>query len=136
MSHTIHWLKFPLLLYVSYEGHQTLETINACLDEMANEMDKADRPAMILIDWRQVTKTEPRVLMSARGHRAFSHPMAARGVLVGMDKQTRFENEISSVQTRDGKNTQYYDTMDEALDYLQHFASDVDLSTLSDKISM
>jgi hypothetical protein len=136
MAHTIFWLKFPMLLYVSYEGHQTLDTVVGCLDGMAEELDKATQPAMILIDWRKVSETEPHVLLKAKGHRAFSHPMAARGVLVGMDKQTRFENEISAVQTRDSKNTQYYDTIAEALDYLQYFAEDVDLSSFEAEIQL
>ena len=130
MAHEIRWLKFPNVLYVNYQGHQTQKTLNACLTDMANELDRSSEPVMILIDWREVTKTDLKILFQARGHRAFSHPMAARGVLVGMDKQTRFENEVTAVKTRESKNTQYYDTMAEALDYLQNFLEGIDLTTL------
>lgn len=124
MAHDIYWLKPDRVLFVNYKGYQTLETINACLDDMAAEFDKARQPVVVLINWQEVTGMELKALLKAKGHRAFSHPMAARGVLVGMDRNTKMENEISSVQTREGKNTQYYDTMDEAMEYLKDMLSD------------
>lgn len=121
MAHEIEWMRPDRLLYVRYKGQQTVETIRACLDDMAAEFDKVDHGVIVLISWLEVEKTEPKALLSLRGHRAFSHPMAARGVLVGMPPSERFENEVASVKTREAKNTQYYNTMEEALDYLQHF---------------
>jgi hypothetical protein len=43
---------------------------------------------------------------------------------VGFDSQQAFENEVTSVKTRGGKNTQYYKTMDEAMDYLRLVLTD------------
>ncbi len=50
--------------------------------------------------------------------------MAARGVLVGMPTQAAFENEVTAVTTRQSKNTQYYATMEEAMDYLKDYLAD------------
>jgi hypothetical protein len=124
MTHEIFWMKVGSVLYVSYQEHQTRETILACLDDMAHELDKAETPVMVLINWNEVTNSDTKALFSVSGHRAFSHPMAARGILVGMPKQTRLENEVAAVKTRQSKNTQYYDTMDEALEYLHNFLED------------
>lgn len=124
MTHEIKWMKADSVLYANYIGHQTTETITACLDDMANELDKASHPVMVLINWLEVTETEPKALFNVKGHRAYSHPMAARGVLVGMPGQSRFENEVTATRTRESKNTQYYNTMEEALTYLQNFLSD------------
>lgn len=112
------------VLYVNYQAHQTVETITACLDDMVAALDTVDNPVMVLINWLEVTESDPGALVEVRGHRAFTHPMAARGILVGMPRQTRFENETTSVTTRQSKNTQYYDTMDEAMAYLEHFLAD------------
>ena len=124
MVHEISWMKPGRVLYANYQGHQTKETITACLDDMVAELDKVDEPVMVLINWTEVTETDPKALFQVRGHRAYSHPMAARGVLVGMPKQAKFENEVTAVRTRESKNTQYYDTMDEALHYLRFFLAD------------
>jgi hypothetical protein len=91
---------------------------------MADALDTVISPVMILINWLEVEGMETRALLQLKGHRAFSHPMAARGVLVGMSAGTRMENEISSVKTRESKNTQYYDTMEQAREYLEHFLAD------------
>ncbi len=124
MAHDISWMKPDRVLYVNYKGYQTEKTLIECLDEMAAELDKVTHPVAILINWQEVEGLELKALLNVRGHRTFSHPMAARGVLVGMDRRTRMENEISSVQTRQSKNTQYYDTMEEALEYLKHMLED------------
>lgn len=121
MAHDIEWRKFDSVLYVNYKGHQTEDTIRACLDDMAAELDKATHPVVVLINWLEVTEHDPKALFNLKGHRAYSHPMAARGVLVGMNKQAQFENEVTAVKTRSDKNTQYYDTMEEAMDYIQYF---------------
>lgn len=119
MAHEIYWLKSDRVLYVSYQGHQTPATLKACLDDMANALDQVEHPVVVLINWLEVTSAEHNVIRSQLGHRAYSHPMAARGVLVGFDTAERFQNEVSAVKTRGSKNTQYYNTMKEALDYLQ-----------------
>lgn len=119
MAHDIYWLKPERVLYVSYQGYQTVETITACLDDMAAQFDTVDRPVVVLINWKEVMDTEHGALLKVQGHRAYSHPMAARGVLVGFPRQERFENEVTAVRTRGDKNTQYFDTMDEAMDYLK-----------------
>lgn len=124
MAHEVSWMKPKRVLYANYKGHQTTETITACLDEMVKELDTVEEPVFVLINWLEVTETDPKALFSVRGHRAYSHPMAARGVLVGMPGQAKFENEVTAVRTRDSKNTQYYDTLEEALHYLRHFLSD------------
>lgn len=130
MAHEMYWMKADKVLYVNYQGHQTTETITACLDDMVIEMDKVTEPIMVLINWTEVTESEPKALFNVRGHRAYNHPMAARGILVGMPGQAQFENEVTAVRTRESKNTQYYKTMDEALDYLKNFlGDDSDLKT-------
>ncbi len=124
MAHEIRWMKPERVLYVSYQGHQTPETLKACLDDMAAELDTVSRPVAVLINWLEVTQADPGVLKSNLGHRAYSHPMAARGVLVGFNPLHAFENEIVSVNTRGAKNTQYFATMDEALHYLEAMLQD------------
>ena len=125
MAHDVYWLKPEAVLYANYKGHQTVETITACLDDMAAEFDKAKHPVVVLINWREVTETEPGALLKVSGHRAYSHPMAARGVLVGFPRQARFENEVTAVRTRGDKNTQYFDSMDEAMDYLREMFAEL-----------
>jgi hypothetical protein len=124
MAHEIYWLKPERVLYVSYQGHQTAATLKACLDDMADQLDTVTYPVIILINWLEVTQADPGVLKSNLGHRTYSHPMAARGVLVGFDQQEAFENEVTSVKTRGGKNTQYYKTLDEALNHLRLVLAD------------
>jgi hypothetical protein len=124
MAHNVHWLKENRVLYVNYKDHQTVETLTACLDEMATHLDQAGRPVIVLINWQEVTGMDFKALLTVRGHRAFSHPMAARGILVGMDGRTQMENEISSVSTRQSKNTQYFTNMDEAMSYLENMLAD------------
>src|SRR5262245_3756447 len=120
MAHEIYWLKEGRVLYVSYQGHQTPDTLKACLDDMAAAFDIVERPVMVLINWTEVTKADPGVLKSQLGHRAYTHPMAARGVLVGFDRQEAFENEVTAVRSRQSKNTIYFNTMDEARAYLKN----------------
>ena len=124
MAHDIVWLKPERVLSVNYKGHQTAETIRACLDDIVVELDSVKEPVIVLINWLEVTGTDLKALFSQQGHRAYSHPMAARGVLVGMPSQSKFENEVSAVKTRKAKNTQYYDTMAEAMDYLKYMLED------------
>lgn len=119
MAHEVYWLKPERILYASYQGFQTPETLKDCLDDMAAQLDTVSHPVVVLINWLEVTGAEPHVLRSQPGHRAYSHPMAARGVLVGFDVAERFQNEVTAVGTRGNKNTQYYNTMEEALNYLQ-----------------
>lgn len=118
-THDIHWLKIGRVLYVNYKGHQTSETIRACLDDMAEQLDQVNHPVVVLINWLEVTQTDARALFNQRGHRAYSHPMAARGVLVGFDRQEAFENEVTAVNTRRSKNTQYFHTTEEAMEYIR-----------------
>ena len=124
MAHKVSWLKENRVLMAQYFGHQDEETLKACMDEMVEFFDTCERPVVVLIDWRDVTDCELKALLNMRGHRVYSHPMAARGVLVGMDIMAQFENEISAVKTRDGKNTQYFDTMDEAMRYLDEMLAE------------
>lgn len=124
MGHEVTWLKPERVLFANYIGYQTVETITACLDEMVGALDTVSRPVMVLINWKEVTGMDMKALMQVRGHRAYSHPMAARGVLVGMPRQAQFENEVTAVSTRDITNTQYYNTMEDALDYLKNFLAD------------
>jgi len=119
MAHDIYWMKPAAVLYVNYKGEQDAETITATLDSMAEQLDTVKHPVMVLINWKEVTRTESGALLDVKGHRAYSHPMAARGVLVGFPRQERFENEVTVVRTRGDKNTRYFDTMDEAMDYLK-----------------
>ena len=124
MAHEIYWLKPERVLYVSYQGHQTSDTLKACLDDMADQLDTVTYPVIVLINWLEVIQADSGVLKSNAGHRAYSHPMAARGVLVGFDRQEAFENEVTAVKTRGGKNTQYYKTLQEALDHLRLVLAD------------
>jgi hypothetical protein len=119
MTHEIYWLRAERVLYVSYQGYQTPETLQWTLDAMADELDTVNRPVVVLINWLNVTGSERGAVLKMRGHRAYSHPMAARGVLVGFDPQLSFENEVSAVQTRGDKNTMYFNVMNEAMEYLQ-----------------
>ncbi len=64
MAHEVKWLKPGRLLYVSYQGHQTPEALKACLNDMADQLDTVTYPVMILINWLEVTDSEPRVLQS------------------------------------------------------------------------
>ncbi|MDQ7027185.1 MAG: hypothetical protein Q9P44_16695 [Anaerolineae bacterium] len=132
MAHEVSWMKANRVLYANYKGHQTTETITACLDDMVRELDTVEEPVIVLINWLEVTETDPKALFNVQGHRAYSHPMAARGVLVGMPGQAKFENEVTSIRTRESKNTQYYDTLEEALHYLRYFLSDDFLDTASE----
>ena len=118
MTHKVEWLKDKRVLLAEFFGHQNEDTLRACMDEMVAEFDTCDAPVAALIDWRGVTERDVKALLNMRGHRAYSHPIAARSVFVGMDGLAQFENEISAVKTRESKNTQYYDTMEEALAYL------------------
>lgn len=119
MAHEIYWLKPKHVLYVSYQGHQSPDTLKACLDDMATHLDTLTHPAAVLINWLEVTGSDSGVLKSHRGHRAYGHPMAARGVLVGFNPLEAMLNESTSVNTRGDKNTAYFSTMDAALDYLK-----------------
>ena len=119
MAHETRWLKPDRVLYVSYQGHQTPDTLKACLDDMAAALDTVSHPVVVLINWAEVTKADKDVLRSQPGHRAYSHPMAARGVLVGFNPLEVMMNETTAVNTRGSKNTQYFQTMDEAMEYLQ-----------------
>jgi len=119
MAHEIRWLKQDRVLYVSYQGHQTPETLKACLADMASALDTVKHPVVVLINWAEVTEGDKDVLRSQPGHPAYSHPMAARGVLVGFNPLEVMMNETTAVNTRGSKNTQYFKTMDEAMEYLQ-----------------
>src|SRR5690349_8544105 len=119
MAHEILWLNPGRVLYVNYKGHQTLETLKECLDEMAAYLDTVNTPIFLLINWLEVTGADKGVLKSQRGHRTYSHPMAARGVLVGFGPAEAFENEVTSFSTRQSKNTQYFATMEEAKAHLK-----------------
>ncbi len=119
MAHDVYWLKPGRVLYVNYKGHQTPDTLKACLDDMAAEFDTVDHPVVVLINWLEVTSVEKGTLKSQPGHRAYSHPHAARGVLVGFDPTEALQNEITAVSTRRDKNTIYFATMDEAKAYLK-----------------
>ncbi len=112
MAHEVKWLKPGRLLYVSYQGHQTPEALKACLNDMADQLDTVTYPVMIVINWLEVTDSEPRVLQSQPGHRAYSHPMAARGVLVGFDNVEKYLNTTAVSSARGYSNTQYFDTME------------------------
>jgi hypothetical protein len=129
MAHEIFWMKQERVLYVSYQGYQTFQTLKACLDDMAAQLDTVSHPVVVLINWLEVMGAEPHVLKSNPGHRAYSHPMAARGVLVGFDRSEIFENEVTAVKTRGSKNTQYYNTIAEALNYLKFMLADDTVQT-------
>ena len=119
MAHDIRWMKEDRVLYISDQGHQTPDTLKACLDAMADALDTVSHPVIVLINWAEVTHGDKDVLRSQLGHRAYSHPMAARGVLVGFNPLEVMMNESTAVNTRGSKNTQYFQTMTEALEYLQ-----------------
>lgn len=124
MDNEVYWLKPGRVLYVHYKGYQTAETLQACMDAQADELDKVTTPVGVLVNWLDVTGVEPGAIKSTRGHRGYSHPMAARGVLVGMDRQFAFENEISAYSTRQSQHTKYFATMDAAMDYLRDMLRD------------
>lgn len=117
-THDMYWLKIGRVLYVNCKGHQTIETIQASLDDIAQQCDHANQPVMILVNWLETTHLDAGALLNQQGHRAFSHPMAARTVSVGLNPQQAFENEVAAVKTRRSKNTQYFHTLEEAMDYL------------------
>ena len=115
MSHEMYWLRPERVLYISYQGHQTPETLQWTLDAMAEALDTVIHPVVVLINWLEVEDCERGALLKMSGHRAYSHPMAARGV----DPQLSFENEVTAVNTRGDKNTMYFNNMDNAMGYLQ-----------------
>ena len=119
MSHEIYWLRPERVLYVNYQGYQTPETLQWTLDDMAGELDMVKNPVAVLINWLNVEGCERGAVLKMRGHRAYSHPMAARGILVGFDAQLSFENEVSVVNTRGDKNTRYFNSMEAAMAFLQ-----------------
>lgn len=119
MAYEIYWLRPGRVLYVSYQDYQTVETLRETLDAMAHELDTVNHPVVVLINWLEVSGSDRGAVLKLRGHRAYSHSMAARGVLVGFDAQMSFENEVTAVQTRGDKNTMYFKTMDEAMAFLQ-----------------
>ena len=119
MSHEIYWLRPERVLYVNYQGYQTPETLQWTLDDMAGELDTVKNPVVVLINWLNVEGCERGAVLKMRGHRAYSHSMAARGILVGFDAQLSFENEVSVVNTRGDKNTRYFNSMEEAMAFLQ-----------------
>ncbi len=119
MAHDIYWVREGRVLFVNYKEHQTVATVCACLDDMASYLDGVDHPIFLLINWLEVTEVDKDALTANRGHRTYSHPMAARGVLVGFDPLEAFQNEVTSVKTRGNKNTIYFKTVPEALDYLK-----------------
>ena len=119
MPHEMYWITPDRLLYVSYQGHQTPDTLKETLDAMAEQLDTVSMPVSILINWREVTSAEPHVLMSQMGHRAYSHPMAAYGLLVGFPAVEKFQNQVAAAKTRGTSNTMYFQTMEQAQDYLR-----------------
>jgi len=123
MAHVIHWMKENRVLYVSYQGYQTDETIKACLDEMAEYLDAVPQPIAMIINWLEVTGYDKDALRSQAGHRTYSHPMAARGVLVGFNPLEAMLNETTVMNTRGSKNTQYVSTIEEAKEYLEAMLS-------------
>jgi hypothetical protein len=86
---------------------------------MADELDTVVHPVVVLINWLNVEGCERGAVLKMRGHRAYSHPMAARGILVGFDPQQSFENEVTAVNTRGNKNTMYFNTMEDAMTFVQ-----------------
>lgn len=108
MTHEIRWLKEDRVLYVAYQGHQTPDTLKSCLDDMALYLDTVNAPIVVIISWLEVTSSDRDVLRSQPGHRAYSHPMAARGVLVGFNPLEVMMNETTAMSTRGSKNTQYF----------------------------
>ena len=119
MSHEIYWLRPERVLYINYQGYQTPETLQWTLDEMAEALDTVKHPVVVLINWLNVEGYERGAVLKMRGHRAYSHSMAARGILVGFDIQLSFENEVSVVNTRGDKNTMYFNTMEDAMAFVQ-----------------
>ncbi len=119
MTHEISWLKPDYVLYVAYQGHQTPDTLKACLDEMALYLDSVSAPIVLIISWLEVTEADRDVLRSQLGHRAYSHPMAARGVLVGFNPLEVMMNESTAMSTRGSKNTQYFPTLADAMEYIE-----------------
>ncbi len=119
MAHEIRWMKENRVLYVSYQGQQTSDTIKSCLDDMAAYLDAVPNPIAMIINWREVTGYNVADLRSQMGHRTYSHPMAARGVLVGFNPLEAMLNETTVMNTRGSKNTQYVSTMEEATEYLE-----------------
>ena len=119
MSYEIYWLRPERVLYVNYQGYQTPETLQWTLDGMAAELDTVRTPVIVLINWLNVDGYERGAVLKMRGHRAYGHPMAARGILVGFDPQLSFENEVSVVNTRGDKNTMYFNIMEDAMAFLQ-----------------
>jgi hypothetical protein len=122
MAHNIVWLKPDRLLYIDYLGHQTAATLHACLDEIAEVLDQSANPVIMIINWGNVTEADPKILINARGHRAYDHPKAARALLLGMDSNEKFQNEVSAHSSRDtGSHTRYTNSIDEAMDFVRDF---------------
>lgn len=121
MNYEISWMKPDRVLMVRCYGHQNEEAIRSCLDGQLEYLDAQTEPIIVVVDWRDVIETDQRALLNLRGHRTYSHPMVARGVLVGMARQEQFENEVSAFTTRESKRTQYFKTMEEVLDYIQNY---------------
>jgi len=118
MAHHIRWLVEDRILLAEICGHQTEQSLKTWMDDLAEAFGTCRRPFAVLIDWDGVTECDLKALLNMRGHPVHSHAMLARTVLVGMDALARFEYEIAAVKTRDLKITQYCDTMDEAMTYL------------------
>jgi hypothetical protein len=117
MTHEIYWLRPERVLYVSYHGYQTPETLQWTLNAMGDEMESVSHHVVDLIKCLEVSGPERGALLKMLGHRAYSHPMAARGVLVGFDPQLSFENEATVMNTRGDKNTMYFSHMNDAMNY-------------------
>ena len=118
-TYEVYWLEPDRVLFVNYKGFQTAETVHACMDLQAEELDRVTTPVIVLVNWEEVTGVEPDAIKSTQGHRGYSHPMATRGVLVGFDQQQAFENTVSAFSTRQSQHTIYFKTLAEAMDYLK-----------------
>lgn len=124
MNHTIEWLRERRVLLVDCFGHQTADTLLACLNDQLPYLDSVDHPIMLIVDWSKVEETDLHILTKSAGHPAYSHPMVARAINVGMNRIDAFQNEIAAAKSKEISHTKYVHTMDDALEFVRSYLDD------------
>jgi len=124
MAHEVYWLAPERVLYAGFYGDQTAETFGACMDSQVAELDQVSQPVVVIADWSQATSIAKDTITGQRNHRAYGHPMVARVVIVGIGKHEVFLNEIANTNARGQSHARYFDTLDEAREYLKDMLGD------------
>jgi hypothetical protein len=124
MAHEVYWLAPERVLYAGFYGDQTAETFGACMDSQVEELDQVNQPVVVVADWSQATSIARDTISGQKNHRAYGHPMVARVVIVGIGKHEIFLNEIANTKARGQSHARYFDTMDQAREYLKDMLED------------